>query len=455
MNKEISKSAALDLLVSLIENSDNHKIRFESLETIDKIAYITKGMFKDLENCLVSDENPIVRASAAKLIVKNFLEEGYSLLKWAIIYDDSAVVLKTLYDLFKGANDHSINKLKKALQKRLSSIYGVIPDEALFFLDLELSVSFFNINYLRIYSSNSVNGVIKGNYMMCAIKKGHIVALNLSNWGLNKLPESIGSLSKLRHLILKNNNINTVPESTGLLRHLRTLDLSDCKINSLPDSLINLHMLKTVSLCRNYNLEDIPRSILLMAKKDFFRKYIWEGVHLNEAFVLGLLEILTGSRLKKLKKDEFIKYRDKACHYKTNDRGNVIGIYIFHSQLSNLTIIPEQISTLTFLQELEVPNNDVKFIPKSIGKLACLQRLNMRNNMIEEIPDLLNQLKNLNCLKLSGNRIKKAPEWIKMKLDKLESTEDLNGFKRYFFGITITEIIRRFPENIDLNNESI
>ena len=133
----------------------------------------------------------------------------------------------------------------------------------------------------------------------------------------------------------------------------------------------------------------------------------------------------------------------------------MIGIYIFHSQLSNLTIIPEQISTLTFLQELEVPNNDVKFIPKSIGKLACLQRLNMRNNMIEEIPDLLNQLKNLNCLKLSGNRIKKAPEWIKMKLDKLESTEDLNGFKRYFFGITITEIIRRFPENIDLNNESI
>ena len=42
-----------------------------------------------------------------------------------------------------------------------------------------------------------------------------------------------------------------------------------------------------------------------------------------------------------------------------------------------------------------------------------------------------------------------------MKLDKLENTEDLNGFKKSFFGITISDIMRRFPENIDLNNESI
>ena len=387
--------------------------------------------------------------------MKNFLEEGYSLLKWTITNDDSGVVLKTLFDLFKGADDHFINDLKKDLDKKLSSIYRIVPDETLFLLDLELSVSFFNINYFTIYSSSTIHGVINGNYMMCAIQNGHIVALNLNNWGLSKLPESIGSLSKLRHLILRNNNITTLPESIGLLQHLRTLDLSDCKINSLPDSLINLYMLKRLSLSRNYNLKYIPQSILLMAKKRFCRKYVWEGVSPEEAFVLGLLEILTGSRLNKLKMDEFIIYRDKASHYRTNDRGNVIGIYIFHSKLSNLTIVPEQICSLKFLQELELPNNDIRYIPKSIGKLTWLQRLNLRNNIIEEIPESLNKLKNLNCLKLSGNRIKKTPEWIKIRLDKFESMEDLNGFKRYFFGIPISEIIRKFPEKLDLNNESL
>ncbi len=454
MNRKISKSAALDLLVSLIENSDNHKTRFECMEIIDKMDYTTKGIFKYLENCLVSDENPKVRASAAKLIIKNFLEEGYSSLKWTIAYDDSAVVLKTLHDLFKGATDRYINELKRDLNRRLSSIYGVISDEALFLLDLELGVSFFNTNYLKIYTSNTINGVINGNYMMCVIKNGHIMALNLSNWGLNNLPVSIGSLSRLKHLILKNNNIKTLPSSIGLLHHLRTLDLSKCNIKSLPDSLINLHMLKRVSLNRNHNMKEIPRSISLLAKKYFSRKYIWEGVSSNDAFVLGLLEILTGFELKRLKPEDFTMYRESACHYKINKKGNVIGIYIFHPQLSNLTIIPDSLCTLGHLKELELPNNDIKYIPKSIGELKMIKYLNLRNNIIEQIPESLNKLKYLTCLKLSGNRIESPPDWLKFKLDKSENKENLNGCKKYFFGIPFSEIMRKFPENNNLNSEN-
>lgn len=455
MNKKISKSTALELLVSLIDNSDNYKTRFESLEIIDRIAYKKKGIFKYLENCLLSDENPKVRASAAKLIFKNFLEEGFSSLKWTISYDNSALVLKTLHDLFKGGNEHSINKLKRVLNQRLSLIYGVVSEEALFLLDLELSVNFFNTNYFKIYSSNTVNGVIDGNYMMCAIKNKHIVALNLSNWGLNIIPESISSLSKLKHLILKNNNIETLPQSIGLLHGLRTLDLSKCKITTLPDSLINLHMLKKLSLNRNHKLEVIPQSIIFIAKKYFSKKYIWEGVTSSDAFVLGLLEILTGLKLKRLRDDELILYRKKARHYKINNNGKVTGIYLFHSQLSNLTLIPEQLCSLECLQDLELPNNDIKVIPKSIQKLTMLKRLNLRNNIIEEIPESLNDLKNLNCLKLSGNRIEKPPDWLKFKMDKKESMDDLNGFKRYFFGIPFSEIIRKIPEKNVMNTTDI
>ena len=156
------------------------------------------------------------------------------------------------------------------------------------------------------------------------------------------------------------------------------------------------------------------------------------------------MEILSGSKLKKIKADDLIIYKDVACNYKLNEKGHVTGIYIFNSHLSNLTTFPKQICSLKNLEELEFPNNDIKVIPNSIGKLTKLQRLNLRNNMIEDIPESLNTLKDLNCLKLSGNRIKESPKWLNYKLEKFESSEDLNGFKRYFFGIPINEIIRKY-----------
>ncbi|TFG27681.1 MAG: hypothetical protein EU532_07000 [Promethearchaeota archaeon] len=444
LSKEISSSAAIEILISLLEGSNNNKIRMKSLEVLGKICHKTKRAFKILENILVSDENPSIRAKAASIIINKYINEGFTSLEWIIQYDNSKLVLKTLIKLFKKIKNHKIESLDTQLKARLISIYGIAPHEAEFLLDLELEVDFFNMNYLKMYSTSSESSVISGNYMMCAIKNGHIKALNLSNWGLNKLPQSIGALSKLQYLILRHNKIETLPDSIGLLRRLKLCDLSGCNIISLPDSISKLNKLKKLSINQNYNLNNIPYPIILIARKYVSRKYIWEGVIPSEAFVLALLEILSGSKLEQISLDNLIISKNKASNYKINKSGHIIGIYIFNSQFSNLTILPSHICFLEHLIELELPNNDIKIIPNSIGKLINLQRLNLRNNMIENVPESLETLKNLNCLKLSGNRIKKIPPWIKKKLDKFENTEDLNGFKRYFFGIPISEIIRKY-----------
>ena len=444
LNKKISKATAIDILISLIEGSNNDEIRIKSIEILNKISQKNDKIFKIFENILISDENPSIRAIAAKIIINNYADKGYSSLNWTVQHENSNFVLKTLNDSINIIKNNNLKRLKKKIEEKLAIIYGVVPDEALFLVDLEIAIDFFNINYLKIYSTNTENGVINGNYMMCAIKNGHITALNLSNWGLSYLPDSIGNLSKLKHLILKNNNIKTLPKSISSLLRLRTLDLSGCKIVKLPNAITRLKKIKKLSMCQNFNLRLIPQSIIIMAKEYLSRKYIREGVNPREAYIIALMEILSGTKLKKINVDELIIYKDEACNYKINEKGYVIGIYIFNSHLSNLTIFPKQICSLQNLEELEFPNNDIKIIPNSIGRLTKLQRLNLRNNMIENIPESLNKLEKLNCLKLSGNRIKETPKWINNKLEKYESSEDLNGFKRYFFGIPINEVIRKY-----------
>ena len=422
------------MLISLIEVSDDKNIRVKCIEVMGLIANKSINFFNTLENYLVSDESPLVRATAAKVIIRNFLIKGFNSLSWTIRHDNSSVVLKSMLDNFKDSSNKYTKILRNKLLEKLISMYNVVQNEALFLLDLDVQVGFFNIDYFKMYLSNSVKGVISSNYMMCSIKNGHIKALNLSNWGISILPESICYLSKLKHLILTNNKIKELPTSIGFLNQLQTLDLGNCQINSLPDSLSELKMLKKLSIDRNLELKSLPEPILLIAKNNISEKYVHEGVVIHEAFALSLLEILCGRKIEKS------NFNEKMWHYKLNEKGHVVGIYIFNKNIPKFSILPEQICNLKFLEELYIPNQALKYIPKSIGELTFLRKLNLRNNKFEKIPTCLKKLKNLIDLKLAGNRIKKIPDWIKHILNKYDLERGLDEPKKKFFGIPLTDI---------------
>ena len=136
---DLGKENAVELLLSLIEGSDNIQIRVESINALEKINLQSERIFKILENYLISDENAVVRASVAKYIINNFSEDGLSALKWVIQHERSPLVLKTFYDSIEKFENPHLKHIKKDLlnwNEKYAVKIGVVPQESRFFLEL-------------------------------------------------------------------------------------------------------------------------------------------------------------------------------------------------------------------------------------------------------------------------------------------------------------------------------
>src|SRR4051812_29721957 len=71
-----------------------------------------------------------------------------------------------------------------------------------------------------------------------------ITKLNLSNRGINILPDEIGLLINLVDLNLDNNNLETLPEIIGNLASLETLKVGGNLLKELPSTIGKLENLK-------------------------------------------------------------------------------------------------------------------------------------------------------------------------------------------------------------------
>ena len=79
--------------------------------------------------------------------------------------------------------------------------------------------------------------------------------------GVKQIPESIGTLDKLRYLTIKKSNISILPESIENLVNLQHLTFDrNKKLIKLPNSLVRLHTLKSLSLKGCVALESLPDS---------------------------------------------------------------------------------------------------------------------------------------------------------------------------------------------------
>ncbi|KAD3336380.1 hypothetical protein E3N88_31899 [Mikania micrantha] len=92
-------------------------------------------------------------------------------------------------------------------------------------------------------------------------------ARGINDWGgfyiSNRvLIEVIPLLKSLRVLNLADYNITHVPESIGRLQHLRYLNLSGTQITCLPEQVGDLHNLQSLLLSRCYRLSSLPASIV-------------------------------------------------------------------------------------------------------------------------------------------------------------------------------------------------
>ncbi|MFX1529257.1 MAG: leucine-rich repeat domain-containing protein [Promethearchaeota archaeon] len=295
LNGKLHLNLAVELLLSLLEKSDNSEMRRKSIIALEKLGVNDYKIFKILENFLLSDENPYVRSAAAKLIGQSYLKYGQKTLLWVIQHEKSPAVIKTMVNMIEKEPPHFRTIAEEIFNwlKNFSFYLGVIPNESKFFLDLEVFFSQNNIDYeisSHTYQFYEKISHIKNDQPWLIIKNKHIEILNFNylNWYFLKINQdmidsfikmidldtflnlyekielrrfngiriikSLKYLKNLKKLVLRGNGIDTIPEFLTDIENLEELDLSHNSIREIPNSIMNLKNLKILKL-NNNNLE--------------------------------------------------------------------------------------------------------------------------------------------------------------------------------------------------------
>ena len=301
---DLGKENAAELLISLIEGNEDSEIRVESIKVLEKINFQNENIFKILENYLISDENAVIRASVANYIIENFPEDGLSAFKWVIQHENSPLVMKIFFDAIEKLGNPQLKLIKKDLINwidKYATKIRIVPQEAIFFLDLEACfakgkrkyeidpncykhfeklsdikngepwlviknkhVEIFNLNYFNWKwvkeNSDIVNSLYKFKYL--DVYFNSLNKYNINDKHFFEIPESIGKLTYLKKLILAQNRLQKIPESIGSLNSLKELDLSYNNFYEIPQIIGALNSLEKLNLKGN-QIQKIPDSLKL------------------------------------------------------------------------------------------------------------------------------------------------------------------------------------------------
>jgi len=289
---EINKEKAVELLVSLIERIEIAEIRVKSLVLLKKINFKKPKLYNILENCLISDENALVRSKAVEVLINNYIDDSFNPVIWALEHDKSPLVIKAIFDHFETITSSRYNIIKKSLAdwlEQFSSQIGISPLESIFFLDLEALFAKDKENYEispQSYKNFKNIGDFKGGEPWLLIKNEHVQILNFNyaNWNyikenikriksllklndleiylktvnkyslnvnIQELPTSLGKLISLKKLILKRNNLESLPFTIEKLTLLKQLDLSHNNFSKIPEIIGSLRSLEILNLKHN------------------------------------------------------------------------------------------------------------------------------------------------------------------------------------------------------------
>jgi hypothetical protein len=253
IQQNINSKKVVDLIITILEKSENVDIRLELLEFLGEFDLKYSSYFELFENHLISDGKEKIRAVVAKIILKNFIDQGLDALKWTIINESSSLVLKTIYNHVKESNNPFYVILESFLSDKFTRIaheFKLSIDEILFLLDLEMTLTKDNF-----YIGNQDFHFIYENDILCIIKEGHITELGISF--INEIPETIGLLSKLEHLDLSYGYISTLPDSIKRLENLKSIDLRWNEFTEVPKVLRTLKKVSDINISNN-PIKNIP-----------------------------------------------------------------------------------------------------------------------------------------------------------------------------------------------------
>jgi hypothetical protein len=113
-------------------------------------------------------------------------------------------------------------------------------------------------------SARELDAIITGE-----LAEVRVTFLNLRGCGLDRLPDSIGTLVDLQALDISDNHLRRLPESIGRLVELRELDASgNNRLRQLPDSFSDLQNLRSLNLSDN-SFRTFPSPTLELGTLDY------------------------------------------------------------------------------------------------------------------------------------------------------------------------------------------
>ncbi len=426
LNNKINIKKGIQLIIHSLQESENDNIISDCKRIFNKLSIQYKEIFNIISSLLISSQKPITTLTIAKIVVINFSENCEILLRDQIQRESSALFLTQLYGFLTTQTTEISKILKTYLIEKYKNMYNISSKECQFFIDLEATqinvVKELDIQagYFKKFGTDDINILRNTSHFNYVVRDYHIRALDLSRWEFNEIPESIRFLSELQYLNLSNLELKSLPGAIEDLSNLKYLNLNGNKITRSPHWLFEF------------------------SSKQYSKKYLNEGVISSDVKALALLEVFLGEKLEKVEQSNDVTQWNTALNYKINDNGNIIGIYI-KNESSKIGIFPEQICTLKFLEELELPDSFIKHLPECVGNLSSLRYVNLYGNRIKSIPETINNLRRLEYLDLDENDISEnsllSLRWYKIGQKSLEKGE---------FNDAITECkesLKVYPQN--------
>ncbi|XP_062173086.1 disease resistance protein RPV1-like [Alnus glutinosa] len=235
----------------------------------------------------------------------------------------------------------------------------------------------------------------------CNISLDSLETLILSDcWNLEKFPEIVGDMKRLKELKLDGTAIEELPLSVGRLSGLTLLNLKGCKsLTSLPCN-ISLDSLEILILSGCRKLKKFPEIVGDMKRLKEL-KLEWTAIK-ELPLSIGRLSVLTLLNL-------------EGCKSLTSLPCNIIldslEILIL-SDCWKLKKFPEIVGDMKRLKELKLDGTAIEELPLSIGRLSGLTVLDLADcKSLLTLPSVVCNLTSLQYLILFGcSKVDKLPE---------------------------------------------
>lgn len=252
------------------------------------------------------------------------------------------------------------------------------------------------------------------------LKCHQVVALELVNTSVRKVPSWLNKLDSLKSIRVVNNQSRR-PLKIGRNKQIQTLVIRGDRPDALPKRYAQLKNLKTLDLCGT-KLQQIPSSVFACKR---LQSLILKGNFItlnNYAFPVqksldrldlsaNQIKVVPGSigNLTALTKLVF-SYND----VETIEPGlsRLANLTQFSLYSNNIKTFPEELYELRNLRELDLYFNEFERLDNRIENWQQLEILYLANNKLIAVPETIGKLKNLREVYLHNNRISSLPEGI-------------------------------------------